>query len=170
MKPTRVPDDLIEAGFDAIRAWHAANPGSNSYLDDRTQMRIVLAAALTLHDQQVEQPLRERVEAAERALAEMQERIGEQLRRRSHDIRREAEKTGGTRGHELRGESAGFWMAARDVLDGTGNKPICQSTRTTSSGTFHCARVQDHTGQHRTVTGTRWGMPDDNEPEDGDRG
>lgn len=63
MKPNRVPDDLIQAGFDAIRAWYAAHPGSNSYLDDRTQMRIVLAAALTVHDQQVEQQVRERIAA-----------------------------------------------------------------------------------------------------------
>lgn len=53
MKPNRVPDDLIQAGFDAIRDWHAANP--RKYLDDRTQMRIVLAAALTLHDQRAEE-------------------------------------------------------------------------------------------------------------------
>jgi len=58
LKPNRVPDDLIEAGFDAVRAWYAAHPGPNSYLGDRTQMRIVLAAALTLHDQRVEQQLR----------------------------------------------------------------------------------------------------------------
>lgn len=76
MKPNRVPDDLIEAGFDAIRAWYAAHPSPNSHLDDRTQMRIVLAAALTLHNEQVEQPLRERVERAERDLAEMRERVG----------------------------------------------------------------------------------------------
>lgn len=75
MRPNRVPDDLIQASFKAIRAWHTANPGSNSYLDDRTQMRIVLAAALTLHSQQVEQPLRERVEAAERELAEARARL-----------------------------------------------------------------------------------------------
>lgn len=55
MKPNRVPDDLITAGFDAIKAWHTAHPGPNAYLDDRTQMRIVLAAALTLHDQRAEQ-------------------------------------------------------------------------------------------------------------------
>lgn len=63
MKPNRVPEDLIQAGFDAIRAWYAAHPSPNAYLDDRTQMRIVLAAALTVHDQQVEQQVRERIAA-----------------------------------------------------------------------------------------------------------
>lgn len=63
MKPNRVPEDLIQAGFDAIRAWYADHPSPNAYLDDRTQMRIVLAAALTLHDQQVEQQVRERIAA-----------------------------------------------------------------------------------------------------------
>lgn len=76
MKPNRVPEDLIEAGFDAIRAWYEAHPSSNSYLDDRTRMRIVLAAVLTLHNERVEQPLRERAETAERELAKMRERIG----------------------------------------------------------------------------------------------
>lgn len=71
MKPNRVPDDLIQAGFDAIRAWYEAHPSPNSYLDDRTQMRIVLAAVLTLHNERVEQSLRERVETAERELAEL---------------------------------------------------------------------------------------------------
>lgn len=78
MKPNRVPEDLLQAGFDAIRAWYAAHPGSNSYLDDRTQMRLVLAAALTVHNQRVEQPLRDRAEAAERELVELQERIGKE--------------------------------------------------------------------------------------------
>lgn len=80
MKPNRVPDDLIEAGFDAIRAWYAAHPDPNSYLDDRTQMRLVLAAALTLYNEQVEQPLRERAETAEaqlKALMQYTHEIGE---------------------------------------------------------------------------------------------
>lgn len=76
MKPNRVPADLVEAGFDAIRAWYAAHPGPNDYLNDRAWMRIALAAALTLHNEQVEQPLRERAETAERELAELRERVG----------------------------------------------------------------------------------------------
>lgn len=80
MKPNRVPSDLIEAGSDAIRAWYAAHPDPNSYLDDRTQMRLVLAAALTLYNEQVEQPLRERAETAEaqlKALMQYTHEIGE---------------------------------------------------------------------------------------------
>lgn len=77
MKPNRVSEDLIQAGFDAIRAWYAAHPSGNAYLDDREQMRIVLAAALTLRNEQVEQPLRERAEAAERELAELRELLGD---------------------------------------------------------------------------------------------
>lgn len=73
MKPNRVPDDLIEAGFDAIRAWYAAHPSPNAYLDDRTQMRIVLAAVLTVHNERVEQPLRKRAETAEHELAELRD-------------------------------------------------------------------------------------------------
>lgn len=69
MKPNRVPDDLIQASSDAIRAWCTANP--DKYLDDRTQMRIAVAAALTLHNEQVEQPLRERAETAEREVVEL---------------------------------------------------------------------------------------------------
>lgn len=82
MKPNRIPDDLIQAGFDAIRDWYAAHPSPNAYLDDRTQMRLVLAAALTLRNEQVEQPLRERAETAEVVLAERKEAeaLLEQLR------------------------------------------------------------------------------------------
>lgn len=77
MKPNRVPEDLIQAGFDAIRAWYAAHPGPNAHLDDRTQMRLVLAAALTLRNEQVEQPLRERAEKAEAELAALRDLIGD---------------------------------------------------------------------------------------------
>lgn len=75
MKPNRVPEDLIEAGLDAIRAWYAAHPGK--YLDDRTQMRIVLAAVLTVHNDQVEQPLRERAETAEAEVEQLQGKIND---------------------------------------------------------------------------------------------
>lgn len=86
MKPNRVPADLIEAGFDAIRAWYAAHPSPNTCLDDRTQMRIVLAAALTLRNEQVEQPLRERAEVAEAVLVEHEEAKALLERLRSPEI------------------------------------------------------------------------------------
>lgn len=90
MKPNRVPGDLIQAGFDAIRAWYAAHPGPNAYLDDRTQMRLVLAAALTVRNEQVEQPLRDRAEAAERDLAELRARhdvMGQTRAEVAHELR-----------------------------------------------------------------------------------
>lgn len=90
MKPNRVPDDLIEAGFDAIRAWYAAHPGPNSYLDNRTQMRIVLAAVLTVHNERVEQPPRERAETAECELADLRARhdvMGRTRAEIAHELR-----------------------------------------------------------------------------------
>lgn len=96
MKPSRVPEDLIQAGFDAIRAWYAAHPSPNAYLDDRTQMRIVLAAVLTAHNERVEQPLRERAEAAERELAELDDEWNYETRTRTGWYRGSSEMTDST--------------------------------------------------------------------------
>lgn len=65
MKPNRVPDDLLKAAGDAVRAWYLARPNPNSHLDDRTQMRLVIAAALTLHDERAEQRHRVALEPGE---------------------------------------------------------------------------------------------------------
>lgn len=131
MKPNRVPDDLIQAGFDAIRVWYAAHSGPNAYLDDRTRMRLVLAAALTVHNEQVEQPLRERAEAAEaqlKALMQYTREIGEvqaglptleaAMARASYWQALQRATAEGARRWQARARTAeGAWSAQQDIIE-----------------------------------------------------
>lgn len=104
MKPNRVPEDLIKAGFAAIRAWREEHPGPNAYLDDRTEMRLVLAAVLTIRDEQVEQLVRERI-----ALS---------LERASNQQDQDAERYADERSPLLRAQAEALWDAALAVRSG----------------------------------------------------
>lgn len=67
-----VPDDLVRAALAAYCTTCLQTVGRIPYSDHEEEARRVLAGALPVYEKQ----LRERTETAERALAELRERIG----------------------------------------------------------------------------------------------